>query len=97
RHFAIQLYEDLPPGKSVVLAERREQLFLLQGEMSGRRESKVPLLLDTGGLGASQYQAFIAAKFPERWPSTLLTNRQVIIGPRKLRELLSAFAAKEPI
>ena len=44
---------------------------------------------------APQYQRFMAKQFPSRWPAALPTNE--VVGPVKVMELVSAFAAQEGV
>jgi tetratricopeptide (TPR) repeat protein len=95
--FARQLYSDLPAGKSVVLSDHPEQLILLRAELAARNGEKDVLPLDTRSLVSTQYQAFMASQFRTRWPSPLPTNGPAMVGPIRILNLLSAFAAREQL
>ncbi len=95
--FARELYKDLPGGKSVVLSEDPTQLLLLRAELAGHGHDKNALLLDTRSLVLPEYHAFMANQYKSRWPVALPTNSVGAVGPRKLLELVSAFAAREPV
>jgi tetratricopeptide (TPR) repeat protein len=95
--YARQLYEDLPAGKSVALSEDRLQLALLKTELVSTRGEKDPLLLHTRELASASYQMLMAERFPARWPVAVPTNSAAVIGPLRLQDLVSAFAAREPV
>jgi len=97
RQFATQLYTDLPPGKSVVLSNDPAEFLLLRAELSAHRHEKDPLLLDALSLSSGHYHALMARQFKTRGPVALPANKQQAIGPEKILELISAFAALEPL
>ena len=61
RKFARQLYDSLPPGKSVVLSDDPGLLFLLRAELATGTGDKAPLLLDTRAVVFSQYQRYLSS------------------------------------
>jgi tetratricopeptide (TPR) repeat protein len=93
RHF----YSDLPVGKSVVLSDSTAELLLLQAELSAYRNDKQPILLEMSALATPQYQRFTARKISERWPLTPVTNQVGAWSPEKVLDLISSFAAREPL
>ncbi len=97
REFARQLFADLPPGQCVVLSEEIGQLLLLRAELGVHAQEKDPLLVDTASLPLAEYHRFMANRFKSRWPEDPPTNRVGVVGAVKQVELVSAFAAHEPV
>lgn len=99
REFGSHLYSDLPTGDSVVLSDDPKQLLLLQAVMGGHENDfkKDPILLDTASLGSARYQILMAGRFGSRWPVSPPKNALQVIRPLSLLELVSAFAAHEPV
>jgi tetratricopeptide (TPR) repeat protein len=97
REFARQLYADLPAGNSVVLSEETRQLLLLRAELSAHGQEKAPLLLDSPSLFTAQYHVVMAKRFPARWPVAPPTNRVAPLGAAYVENLVSRFAAREPV
>lgn len=107
REFARHLYADLPVGKSAVLSDDPDQLFLLRAELAaheqGHLQAGVPagrkdaLLLDTRALASARYQRFMANRFGSRWPPEIPANGVKRAGPRRFLELISEFAARETL
>jgi tetratricopeptide (TPR) repeat protein len=95
--FMAQLHADLPAGRSVVLSEDTQELGLLRAELAARRFDKEGLLLETPSLVSAQYHIFMARQFKTRWPVATPTNGAGTVGPLKMLNLVSAFAAREPV
>jgi tetratricopeptide (TPR) repeat protein len=97
REFAQHLYEDLPEGKCVALSEDLKLLLLLQPELGARHRGEDCILLDTALLPLAPYQRHLAGQFKMRWPVTPPINGPEVVGPFKIRDLVSRFAAKEQV
>jgi hypothetical protein len=97
RQFANDLATDLPPGKSVVLSDTTTELFLLHAELSAHRSSKNPMLLDAPSLANPQYHQFMARQFGARWTAGSSANPHDGISPEEVLDLISKFAAQEPL
>ena len=97
REFARQLYTDLPAGKCMVLSEDAKQLSLLQAELVTHGGEKDPILLGTAALPSVQYHVFMARQFGSRWPFVPPTNEAQVVGPLKVQEIISKFAAREQV
>jgi tetratricopeptide (TPR) repeat protein len=97
--FVRELYRDLPAGNSVVLSDDPKHLYLLRAELSARHDDpeKDPILLETGSLRSARYHILMAGQFGSRWPVAPPTNRLEVIRPLGMLELISAFAAREPV
>jgi tetratricopeptide (TPR) repeat protein len=67
--FALQLYSDIPGGKSVVLSDDPLHLLLLRAETTARHVEKEPILLETGLLASPQYQTAMSRQYAGRWPN----------------------------
>ncbi len=97
RAFAQQLYQGLPPGKSIVLSEDPIPLLLVQAELAAGRHEKDPLLLDMNSLVWGQYHIIRARQFKSRWPLLPPTNGLQVIEPANVVPLLSRFSAREQV
>jgi tetratricopeptide (TPR) repeat protein len=97
RALARQLYQSLPPGKSVVLSDDPIRLLLVQAELGAHRDGKDPLLLEVPALSWGQYQIVKASQFKSRWPVAVPTNGAEVVEPARVLRLLSCFSAREPI
>jgi tetratricopeptide (TPR) repeat protein len=97
REFARGLYADLPEGKSVVLSEESWQRLLLGVEVRAHGRKKEALLLDSLALFSPDYQKAMAVRFKSRWPAGFSTNGLAAVDTREMQDLVSAFAAREPV
>jgi tetratricopeptide (TPR) repeat protein len=97
RQFARQLSAGLPEGKSTVLSDDLAQLFLLRAELTGQRNPKEALLLDTRALAWGHYQILMASQFESRWPSAPPTNHLERIEPPGLLDLVARFSTNEQV
>ena len=98
RQFAKILYADLPSSKSVVLSDDPAEFLLLRAESSAHRhDKKDPLLLDALSLSSPRYQALLARLFKSRWPIAAPANLAQAINPGQILDLISKFAAHEPV
>ena len=96
REFARELCRGLPPGRSIVLSDDPTEQYLMRAELEAAGHDKGALLLDTRGLGSSQYQFAMAQQFGARWPLTQRTPRPPDVKPTSPRALLLAFPRSEP-
>ena len=97
RELATQLYLHLPAGPSVVLSDDNRQLLLLQAELGAHGHDKDAILLNPRLLASGAYQDYMAARFPARWPAPPPGDRFDPTDPIRQRQLLSSFAAREPV
>jgi tetratricopeptide (TPR) repeat protein len=95
--FARQLYQGLPPGKSVVLSDEPTQLLLVQAELCARRHDKDALPLELPSLTWGQYHIVKASQFKSRWPVTPPTNGLEVVKPARVLYVLSRFSSREQI
>jgi tetratricopeptide (TPR) repeat protein len=94
---ARQLYQALPPGKSVVLSDDPAKLLLVRAELGARRHDKDALLLELPSLTWGQYHIVKASQFKSRWPVTPPTKGLEVVEPAKVLQLLSRFSSREQI
>src|SRR5262249_30208793 len=97
RELTGEFREDLPAGQSVVLSEDPIRLLLLRAGLGARSRDSDALLLDTTLLMAPRYHVFMARRFPSRWPVAPPTNEVETVKSGQWVELISAFAAREPV
>jgi tetratricopeptide (TPR) repeat protein len=79
------------------LSDDSRQLFLLRAELSAHGSEKDALPLEAPSLLAARYQLVMAGRFKSRWPVAVPTNRFELVKPARLLELISGFAAREPV
>ncbi len=89
RNFARQLYESLPPGKSVVLSDDAVLLAFVRAESAGRGDTKEPLFLDARAMIFSAYQRSLAREYKSRWPFAAPTNGMEVIEPSEALNRIS--------
>jgi tetratricopeptide (TPR) repeat protein len=97
RQFAKHLYADLPAGKSAVLSDDVQQLFLLRAEAGRHRAEKDLLLVETGSLSSPWYHDFMVKRFQGRWPIASPTNKVEVVGPLKRLNVVAKLAAQQPL
>ncbi len=95
--FARELYDDLPPGKSVVLGNDLAQLSLLRVELARQHYAKDALVVEMPALGSAEYHVFMKRKYEARWPVVPPNDGADLVGPIRLLKLISAFSANEPV
>jgi len=97
RRFAEQLYDGLPPGKSVALSDSAEQTILLQAALSAHGHDKDALVVDLAALPARRYQLAMARRYGGRWPVAPAANGPEVIGREELLDLVTQFGAREQL
>jgi tetratricopeptide (TPR) repeat protein len=96
RQFAEQLYDGLPPGKSIALSDSTEQVILLQAALAAHRHEKDALLVDLTTLPLRRYQISLARRFGSRWPVVPATGPEVM-GREELLDLVTRLGARDQL